>query len=238
MKLTTWNCARGFAKKKDLIFSSSPDIAVIQECSKKSTESLSFDGYDATWFGSNPSMGMGVFYKKETWNLRRLEASTHDIQWVVPYAVTGPESFTLFAIWACRVKSGRRDSYVGQINRALSEHPEWFDKGQVVLAGDFNSNAQWDKERPDWNHSTMVASLRRFGISSAYHLSSGEEHGEETTPTFHLRKNRNKDFHIDYVFVPDSWQHRLQTELGDCSVWLPHSDHCPLTISLSPFSAQ
>jgi exonuclease III len=237
MKLTTWNCARGFEKKKRVIFSTTPDIAVIQECSKKSTESLLFDGYDAAWVGVNPNIGMGVFYRKADWSVRRLEDTTHGIQWVVPFEVTGPENFTLIAIWACEVKGSKRESYVGQVNRALKEHPDWFENGPVVVAGDFNSNARWDKERRDWNHSTMVAELRSRGIASIYHTVRKEEHGEETTPTFHLQKNTEKDLHIDYIFAPDAWQQRLQMTVEDCSDWLPHSDHCPLTLSLSPMLA-
>jgi exonuclease III len=234
MKLTTWNCARGFEKKKDMFFSIDPDIAVIQECSKGSTESTPFNGYGATWVGLNQNIGMGVFYKKASWTVRRLEDVTHGIQWVVPFKVTGPENFILVAIWACQVKGSKRDSYVGQVNRALSEHPKWFENGPVVVAGDFNSNARWDDERRDWNHSTMVAKLRSRGLESIYHAVTNEDHGKETAPTFHLQKNKGKDFHIDYIFTPVSWHQRLQMTLEDPSKWLPHSDHCPLTLSLSP----
>jgi hypothetical protein len=56
-----------------------------------------------------------------------------------------------------------------QINRALKEHRDWFEKGKVVVAGHFNSNARWDKERRDWNHSTMVDQLRKHNLVSVYH---------------------------------------------------------------------
>jgi endonuclease/exonuclease/phosphatase family metal-dependent hydrolase len=131
------------------------------------------------------------------------------------------------------VKGSKRDSYVGQINRALEEHPDWFENGPVVVAGDFNSNARWDRERRDWNHSIMVGGLRTRGLTSLYHTVRNEDHGKETTPTFHLQKNREKAFHIDYIFVPDAWQQRLRMTVEDCSGWLPHSDHCPLTLDLS-----
>ena len=234
MKLTTWNCARGFEKKKEAIFRSAPDIAVIQECSHKSAESPSQDGYDAVWVGDNPHMGVGVFYKKSTWNVHRLEDTTHGIRWVVPFEVTGPEAFTLVAIWACQVKGSKRESYVGQINRAIKEHSSWFENGPTVVLGDFNSNARWDKERRNWNHSTMVTELKTRGILSAYHVARAEEHGQETTPTFHLLKNREKDFHLDYIFIPDLWQQRMQITVGDCTDWLRYSDHCPLTLDLLP----
>ena len=233
MELTTWNCARGFEKKKAAIFSGAPDIAVIQECSQKSAEPQLLDPYEAAWVGSNPNIGMGIFYRKADWSVRRLDGTTHGIQWVVPFEVTGPENFTLIAVWACEVRGSKRESYVGQVNRALKEHPEWFENGPIVLAGDFNSNARWDKERRDWNHSTMVAQLQSRGLVSIYHTVKGEEHGKETIPTFHLQKNMEKDFHIDYIFAPVAWQQRLQMKVGNCSEWLSQSDHCPLTLSLS-----
>ncbi len=177
---------------------------------------------------------MGVFYRKADWSIRRIEESTHGIEWVVPFEVTGPENFTLIAVWACAVKGSKRNSYVGQINRALMEHRDWFANGPVVVAGDFNSNAQWDKERRDWNHSTMVAQLRTHSLESIYHTAKNVKHGDEKHPTFHLYKNKEKPFHLDYIFAPDAWQQRLQMVVGDCSEWLAHSDHCPLTLSLSP----
>jgi exodeoxyribonuclease-3 len=233
MKLITWNCARGFEKKKDKIFTGDPDIVVIQECSRKSTARLLSHPYDALWVGSHPNIGMGIFYRKAEWSARRLRESTDGIEWVVPFEIGGPENFTLIAVWACAVRGRKRESYVGQVNRALKNHPDWFAKGPVIAAGDFNSNARWDEERPGWNHSTMVAQLRSFGLSSVYHTVRNEEHGKEATPTFHLHKNREKDFHLDYIFAPDTWQPRLQIDVGDCSEWLEHSDHCPLTLKLS-----
>ena len=197
-----------------------------------------FEGYGATWVGVNPSIGMGIFFREADWKIRPLADQADDIQWVVPCKVTGPENFTLIAVWACQVKGNKRQSYVGQVNRALRDNPHWSENGPVVVAGDFNSNARWDKERREWNHSIMVAQLRSRGLTSIYHTARKEQHGEETTPTFHLQKNKEKNFHIDYVFVPDAWHHRLQMAVGDSSEWLTYSDHCPLTFSLSPQAPQ
>jgi endonuclease/exonuclease/phosphatase family metal-dependent hydrolase len=104
----------------------------------------------------------------------------------------------------------------------------------VVIAGDFNSNARRDEERRGWNHSTMVTGLHMRGLASIYHTLEKEDDGKETTSTFHLQKNKEKEFHIDYIFAPDGWQQRIQMTVGDCSTWLFHSDHCPLTLDLSP----
>lgn len=230
MRLTTWNCARGFEKKKPQIFKAVPDIAVIQECSKKSTESLPFEGYQATWVGTNPNIGMGVFYKNG-WTVRRLDETETGIEWVVPFAVTGPENFTLIAVWACEVKGNKRDSYVGQLGRALHKHSKWFRRGPVVMMGDFNSNACFDKARPDWNHTKMVKALSDLGLESAYHVLTTKAHGNEDTPTFYLYKK--KPFHFDYVFAPKDWRSRMSVTVGTYPTWKPYSDHCPVTIEVA-----
>jgi exonuclease III len=231
MKLITWNCARGFDKKKALIFPTNPDIAVIQECSKKSTESPAYDGYEAVWTDGNPKIGMGVFYKKN-WSLRRLDETPSGIEWIVPFAVTGPQNFTLIAVWACQIKGDKRASYVGQIGRALHEHRDWFESGPIVMMGDFNSNAVLNKGRSGWNHSNMVSELATRGLVSGYHALNNQEHGSETTPTFHLLKDPDRPFHFDYIFAPQDWQARMSVTVGSYAEWRTHSDHCPVTAEI------
>ena len=123
MKIVTWNCQGAFARKAQRIFADAPDIAVIQECSKRSAEMAAREGYRARWFGSNTSKGLGVFYRND-WNLRLL--AQPEQTWIVAFKVRGSEKFTLIAVWACAVKGKRLDSYVGQIHRSsLSSRSEW-----------------------------------------------------------------------------------------------------------------
>lgn len=232
MKLTTWNCAGGFAKKQSAIFADDgPDIAVIQECSKESTEISLPDRYSAMWVGDDLNKGIGVFFKTNRWNVRRLEDTTHDIRWIVPFQVTGPESFTLIAVWTHEAKG---TTYVGELRKAVEGHSEWFQRYPVIVAGDFNSNAIFNKKRSKWNHSTMVAALRRHKLSSAYHGATREEHGQEKTPTFHLYGKLERPFHFDYIFVPDDWQDTRQMTVSVDYQWPPLSDHRPVTLRLTP----
>ena len=163
MKIVTWNCRQGFEGKAGHIFAESPDIAVIQECSRRSAEVPAFDGYCGYWIGDKQSRGMAVFWKRG-WKVKPLwEPQELDPRWIVPFRVAGAKRFTLIAVWACAVAGKRRASYVGQIHRSLEEHPEWFSPGPVVMAGDFNSNAIWDKTRRPENHSAMVLFLKGMG---------------------------------------------------------------------------
>jgi exodeoxyribonuclease-3 len=235
MKVVTWNCRRDFEGKAGLIFSNSPDIAVIQECSKRSTEMRASDGYEGHWVGENPSIGMAVFCRGD-WNIRQIwQPKKSDPRWIIPFEVevSGTERFTLIAVWACQVKGNARASYVGQIHRSLREHPRWFNSGPTVIAGDFNSNAIWDKKRRQENHSSMVAALEAHGLISAYHAFHQQEHGCETRHTFYLYGHRDKPYHLDYVFVPATWREGLSVAVGEHCDWVS-SDHCPVTIDVMP----
>lgn len=231
MKIVTWNCQQAFEKKAELIFSGSPDIAIIQECSKRSSERPPA-GYVGRWAGDVTSKGLGVFCK-EDWSLRRLgESREDDPKWIVPFRVQGPLNFTLIAVWACAVKGSHSESYVGQIHRAFRERAEWFSSGPIVMAGDFNSNAIFDKKRRQGNHSSMVDQLKKYGLESAYHAYYKQEHGVEEMPTFHLYRRAEKPYHFDYLFLPVEWLEGMKVEVGSHDGWASTSDHCPLTVEI------
>jgi endonuclease/exonuclease/phosphatase family metal-dependent hydrolase len=85
----------------------------------------------------------------------------------------------------------------------------WFGKAPVVAAGDFNSNVQWDANRPGRNHTEVVRLFDSHGLISAYHAHHEEKQGAETRPTYYFYRHTDKPFHIDYVFVPKRWKLRV-----------------------------
>ncbi|MEP7141941.1 MAG: hypothetical protein ABI707_03670 [Ferruginibacter sp.] len=101
----------------------------------------------------------------------------------------------------------------------------------VIPIGDFNSNKKWDKIHRVGNHTHVVELLAGKNIISAYHQHSGEEQGDETTPTFYLQRNKNKPYHIDYCFISADMYEKFQTiEIGSYENWIAHSDNSPITI--------
>jgi endonuclease/exonuclease/phosphatase family metal-dependent hydrolase len=149
--------------------------------------------------------------------------------------VKGALNFTLVAVWACAVKGNHRESYVGQIHKALRRRREWFGSGPVVMAGDFNSNAIFDRNRPKANHTTMVDELmEKYGLVSAYHNVYEMKHGAEEAPTFHLYRHIGKPYHFDYIFVPAMWREAMMVEVGRHCDWSSDSDHCPLWVEVNP----
>jgi len=206
-----------------------PDIAVVQECSKKSVDDLRSHGLSGLWFGANPNKGLAVFCRRGL----RLQAVDKPFgKWVVPVRVHGSVDFNLLAIWACPVGTRRADNYIGQVHRFLVEHDDWFGTRPVVAAGDFNSNSQWDENRPGRNHTEVVRLFEGHGLVSAYHTHHGERQGAETRPTYYFYRHQDKPFHIDYVFVPKRW--RLKSvEVGTFREWGHLSDHVPVVVDVS-----
>jgi endonuclease/exonuclease/phosphatase family metal-dependent hydrolase len=120
-------------------------------------------------------------------------------------------------------------------NKRVNQHIGYdLKRGPIVIAGDLNSNAVWDYERPNGNHSDVVERLSTLGIVSAYHSHFDELQGNETRPTFYFYRHKQRPFHLDHVFIPKVWMSRLQSvEVGSHESWCGLSDHCPVIVDLS-----
>ncbi len=221
----------GFAKKRALLYALRPDIAVIPECSRDAVLDCKNDGYDACWWGDNKNKGLGVLAAKP-WTLRAGRRPTQ--KWIAPVHVQGPMDFFLLAVWAGQVGSDRKKNYIGQVFEAVVRHPKWFCNQPVVICGDFNSNTIWDHSRKRRNHSAVVELLARRGIVSAYHAFFSEDQGKETRPTHYFLYQKQRCFHIDYIFVPRDWSRRVENfEVGAYGTWRPASDHVPLLVDIA-----
>ena len=228
MRIVTWNCGMAFARKAPSLLALRPDVAIIQECSKASQAIFSGYGLSGLWFGANPNKGLAVFCSKQ-WMLEVVDRVFG--KWVVPIRVSGEVNFNLLAVWACPVGTKRADNYIGEVHRCMVKHHRWFSKSPVVAAGDFNSNMQWDQNRPGRNHTEVVRLLEGYGLISGYHAHHEEKQGAETRPTYYFYRHQDKPFHIDYVFLPKSW--RLKSvEVGSFREWGHLSDHVPVVVDV------
>jgi len=164
LRIVTWNCGMALAQKVPSLLALNPDIAVIQECSKKSLVILHDHGFPGLWFGANPNKGLAVFCSKD-FTLQAVDKLFG--KWVVPVRVHGAiVDFNMLAIWACSVGTKRADNYIGGVHRCLVKHRGWFKNRLVAAAGDFNSNVQWDANRPGRNHTEgamCAGACYRFG---------------------------------------------------------------------------
>lgn len=230
MRIVVWNCKMALSRKFQFLQSLSPDIAVIPECSRSSIDVAANCEADGRWFGSNLKKGLGVLVRKP-WSI--VENGEPENRWIVPLQITGPDNFLLIAVWASQVGKNPKDNYIVQVHRAVKANPEWFDGQPVILCGDFNSNAIWDKMKREGNHSSVVRFLADRKIVSAYHHFFDEEQGSETRPTHYFWHHKNRGFHIDYVFLSEDWANRIsKIEVGEYDKWAKLSDHVPLAVNL------
>jgi hypothetical protein len=162
MRLVVWNARRGsFDVKSSLLAHLQADIAVIPEVAAP-TETSS----QVLWVGASPKQGMAIV-AAPAYRLRYLSSLPDTPKYIIPIAVTGPHSFVLLAVWTL---GGKPFPYVEAASKAIVMYEEIFSSAPVVMMGDFNSNAIWDRQHPlSSNHSAVVAQLKRHGLVSAYH---------------------------------------------------------------------
>jgi len=241
MRLVIWNCNMALHRKLDALLSLRPDVAVISECAApvrlRRHADCRWIESEPIWVGRTEIKGLGVF----AFNGYRLGLARDHVpylRYILPVHVDGPARFNLLAVWAQNASGGNtRKHQPGPLRRSLTRHKSFLTACPSVIAGDWNSNAIWDK--PGWriNHMTKVDILARMGLVSAYHARSGEAHGKETTPTLYWR-DRRKDgptYHIDFVFLPDGWVERIrELTIGSFEAWCGSglSDHVPVVVDL------
>jgi len=228
MRLVTWNARKGsFARKSPLLDALCADIAVVQEIAAPASESE-----QTLWFGDNIKLGVAVL-AKAPYTLRRLPELPNVPKYVIPISVDGPRSFVLFAVWTLGDQPMR---YVRAVSTAIDMYASVFANSPVVMMGDFNSNAIWNKDHPsNVNHEAMVTRLHQLGLVSAFHQHRDIEHGAEpkSEHTFHLYGHEEKSYHIDYYFLPKAWACEIdQVIIGAYKEWHEHSDHRPLLVSV------
>lgn len=231
MRLVAWNCCMGpLDRKLTALRTLAPDIAVLPECPR-----LPRSPGSTCWIGANPHKGLGVL-ARPPWRITRATRRTNLPRYVLPLRVTGPESFLLWAVWACHHEA---DIYVRGTHRAVDSSRRLLGSGPNVILGDFNSNAIWDREHPaDESHSALVRKLAALGLSSSYHAHFAEPHGAESRPTFFEYRHEHRPYHIDYCFVPTAWVGRITSvAVGVHTEWARSSDHMPLIVDLAPATA-
>lgn len=220
-----------FRKKAFRILEHKPDLLIIPEC--EHPDKLKFEQgqpipTDILWHGANKNKGLAVFSYSD-FRLKLLDSHDPEIKTILPIAVTSKRgNFVLLAIWAYN-PSDRDYNYIGQVWKAIHRYENLLKKKSVILAGDFNSNAIWDKLNRKTNHSMVLEKLASLNISSIYHKYLNMSQGLELHPTFFLYRHQDKPYHLDYCFASVDFINKLESmEIGTYDQWSAYSDHCPL----------
>jgi exonuclease III len=244
VKIVTWNCNGALRKKIEPLDELGADIYVIQECEDPglSTNQLKSWASDYLWIGKNKNKGLGIFSKngislqKLNWTgsfelkiknveHRQLIWEDSSLELFLPCLIDG--KLPLLGVWT---KQGDTVNfqYIGQFWLYWQIHHSNLLNENQIICGDFNSNSIWDESDRLWNHTDVVQQLAKHDLHSVYHILNDESQGKESKPTFHLHRNVNKPYHIDYIFTKTKIIENSSLKVHKLEKWLEYSDHLPL----------
>lgn len=219
-----------FRNKKERVLEYDPDILVIQECENPAKRGDWSEFSDWYWTGDNENKGLAVF-SRNGYNISAPEVEEVTSEHFLPVEVE--ESKNLLAVWAMNNKENPARRYIGQVYSALQEYGDFVNENTIV-AGDFNWNIVWDESPKSslcGNFSETVGLLNESGLYSSYHRLTDTAFGNEDRATFFMHKKRDREYHIDYVFLPEVVADSVvDFSVGSYDDWIDVSDHMPLMI--------
>jgi exodeoxyribonuclease-3 len=242
MIITAWNCNMRFHEKHASAAVLDSDIMVISECAQPEVlirKGLQILDGSCIWVGKDVNKGLAVF-ARPPYKISRLFDDLEDLpMWCMPVRITTPSKNTidLLAVWSFWVTGTKNVKIPNQVAAALSRFSGRMSMSDVIVAGDFNNNVIWRSRDVTRNHDYTNDLLSSFGLSSAYHVLSGDEHGSEQVPTIFWQK-RTVDgprYHLDYIYLPKKWlAPPTSISIGEHAQWVANrlSDHVPLTVTL------
>jgi len=221
MKLITWNCHHGAIDERITHLTKfNADIIFLQEVKSPLTPNSRVQ-----WFGTNEKKGHAIILS-EKFSISAFDEETVD-PFVVPLIIDGNFSFHVLMIW-----TQHKSEYIKELQVPLNKYHKFLLEKPSIIVGDFNSSAIWDKNHRSFNHSIMVTQLHEtFGLKSAYHEKMKCHQGSEPDPTLYHCYKKDRPYHIDYCFIPKSWQIN-EVAVGKYDDWISHSDHCPLIVDV------
>lgn len=248
MKIVTWNCNGALRNKLSALDTLEADVYVIQECENPARSNQAYQQWagEYLWRGNNKNKGIGVFAKKGhalralNWNSefnfkiegvkhRSLSWKSEDLELFLPCVIDADTP--LLAAWT-KANNAKNFGYIGQFWIYLQMHQINLTHPRQIICGDFNSNSIWDEPDRLWNHTDVIGQLENISMQSLYHAKYSEQQGKESIPTFYLHRNKNKPYHIDYMFLNSTLINNAEFTIHTDDHWLDLSDHRPLECNI------
>jgi hypothetical protein len=243
VRIVTWNCREGFARKWPFLADLDFDVAVVQECGP--LEPRLDEVREVTQVMRCPLPGGRKHFgalARGPWRVDPLpieEATT--MPWLVPVAVTGPVSFTLLSVWA----QTPPPDYEAQTRRVATEVIPILD-GPIVLAGDLNAPGH-SGTRSLRRYLETADVLEKAGLvnafTSARRMTPREAHADVaedrpspalSEPTHYHLGRPDRQWHIDHINLPKEWAASARTTISSYADWIANglSDHVPVIVDI------
>jgi endonuclease/exonuclease/phosphatase family metal-dependent hydrolase len=220
MRLATWNCQPGLEAHWDAIDELDADVLAIQEARAGTPDLVAqHEGWTCIWREGKYFPGLAVLVREPF----EIETEEPSEPFAISALVTGPERFRFINFWAMTPDNVGGLSYTQQARRIIEQLPR--EGVPTVVAGDFNHS----KHPP---HLENVRELNARGLVSAYHSHHSADHlDEEKEMTRYGGGPDKRAYHIDLVFVPDSWA-ITNVEVGTYDPERLRGDHVPVVVTI------
>jgi endonuclease/exonuclease/phosphatase family metal-dependent hydrolase len=225
MRLATWNSQTGVAPNWDSIVGLNADVLSVQESEPDAKAYVeAHEGWTCEWQVGRYRKGVAVL-ARDPYKIEQTERSE---PCSLSTLIRGPgdSRFRFVGFWAMTPK-GIDDSYPRQATDLIMSIPR--DDVPSVIAGDFNASSR------NAHHLTNVAALSSRSMVSAYHAFHRIEHTDAwDDPTSYHDWNKDRPFHMDYVFIPSEWAiEAVEVGTFDKFAAARLSDHVPVIVTAS-----
>jgi hypothetical protein len=105
--------------------------------------------------GDRKHQGLGIFAKTNI-KLEALLPLSNNYKLFLPVLINN--QYNLVGVWT-KSASTLKKGYINQLWNFLLENREILDFSKIIITGDWNSNAKWDRKRSEGNHSDVVEFL-------------------------------------------------------------------------------
>jgi exonuclease III len=227
MKIISWNCCLNLSKKFDKIKKLNPDILIIQECEELPEDFFPNAKYYRTGHTKNKGIGVVLFD-----NVAEIAPSFNNkLDYFLPLNLDN--GIRLLALWSFTHRAAGRfgEGHVGHVSDAIEYYRDWLESAEkAIISGDFNNSVIWDKGDKESNFKNTNLALESIGFKSSYHKLNNEEFGKEKRATLYHTKNKDKTYHIDYVYLKGLEPKEI--EVGSYADWIQFSDHVPVIVNI------
>ena len=196
MKILAYNINKSTQEKLDKVLQMEADVFILPEVACPSMVQLP-EGFEMVWTGDIDHKGLGVIWKSEI-KAEVPKWFNPELRYFLPLLI---DDKLILAGWPTMMEQNKPKHYPQILMEALQEYEPYLKKYQTVISGDMNCYKGQSGATKQFSIEAIFDYLKSLGYSSAYHDKTGEELGNETTPTFYYLFKENAPFFLDYTFT-------------------------------------